>query len=242
MKAPPVIVKFLKNTFCYPKWRCVSCDKEVFANENFCSECYAKLPFNDGHICEHCGRQVVADENYCSTCKGVLTQIDRARSAFIYKPPISSLIWRAKYFNAKYLLEMFSDYLAAYYFKFYFNSDYLCYVPMTRKAEYKRGYNQSKVLAEYVSEKTGVPVANVTVKVKETKKQVSLNAKLRRKNLTEAFKIIDKKSIKDKVLLIIDDVTTTGATGEALAEKLKKAGAKRVELLTIASVPPKDGY
>lgn len=242
MKATSVIVKFLKNTFCYPKWRCASCGKEVFENENFCSECYAKLPFNDEHICEHCGRKVIADENYCSTCKNVLTKIDRARSVFIYKPPISSLIWRAKYFNAKYLLEMFSEYLATYYFKFYFNSDYLCYVPMTKKAERKRGYNQSKVLAEAVSKKTCVPIANVTVKTKETEKQVSLNATSRRKNLTEAFKIINRKTIKDKVLLIIDDVTTTGATGEALAEKLKKAGAKRVELLTIASVPPKDGY
>lgn len=242
MKAASAIVKFLKNSFCYPKWRCASCGKEVFANENFCRECYAKLPFNDGHICEHCGRRVVADENYCSTCKGMLTNTDRARSVFLYKPPISNLVMRAKYFNAKYLLETFSEYLAAYYFKFYFNSDYLCYVPMTKKAENNRGYNQSKVLAEAVSEKTGVPVADVAVKIKETKKQASLNAKSRRENLTEAFKIIDKKTVKDKVLLIIDDVTTTGATGEALAEKLKKAGAKRVELLTIASVPPKDGY
>ena len=52
----------------------------------------------------------------------------------------------------------------------------------------------------------------------------------------------DKEAVRGKSVVVIDDVTTTGATGEAVATKLKKAGAIRVYLLTVASVSPKDGY
>ena len=54
--------------------------------------------------------------------------------------------------------------------------------------------------------------------------------------------MIDKKAVRGKNVLLIDDVSTTGATGEAVAQKLKKAGALRVHLLTVASVQPKDGF
>lgn len=242
MKGFSAVFKFLKNAFCYPKWRCVLCGKDVFEDKYFCDKCYDALPFNNGIVCEHCGRKVIAEEKYCSTCKGVLTNIDRARSVFVYAPPINKFIKRAKYFNEKYLLGMFAEFLSSRYFSGYFNSDVLCFVPMTDKAEKKRGYNQSRILAELVSKRTGVPVADAAIKNKETPKQVGLSAEKRRKNLYEAFKITDKKAIADKKVLIIDDVTTTGATGEALAKKLKDAGAARVELLTVASVPPKDGY
>ena len=242
MKAFKAFKTFLKRLFYYPEWRCVVCGKEIFDGGYFCEKCRDSLPFIDGATCSHCGRKVVADEEYCSTCKGKLTATDRARSVFNYEKPVSTLIKRAKYDNAKYLLDAFSDYLAAAYFKNYYNSYCVTFVPATDKAKKKRGYNQSEILAAKVSEKTGVPLVRAAVKTRETPRQASLNADKRRKNLAEAFRITDKSAVAGKNVLIIDDVTTTGSTGEALAEKLKKAGAAKVELLTVASVPPKDGY
>ena len=64
----------------------------------------------------------------------------------------------------------------------------------------------------------------------------------RLKNLKDAFTLADKKVVKDKTIVIIDDVTTTGATAQTIAEKLKKAGAIKVYLLTVASTPPIDKY
>ena len=61
-------------------------------------------------------------------------------------------------------------------------------------------------------------------------------------NLKGAFKVTDRKGIKDKVVVIVDDVTTTGQTAEAVAERLKRAGAKTVYLITVASLPPDDKY
>ena len=66
--------------------------------------------------------------------------------------------------------------------------------------------------------------------------------KERLKNLDGAFRVFDKKSIAGKSVLIIDDVSTTGATAQVIAKRLKSAGAKIVNLLTVASTPPIDRY
>ncbi len=233
--------KALKKYLYNPKWRCLACGREIF-EDDFCDECLKTLPYNDGVICNHCGRAVVGAENYCSTCKGILVALDKCRSVFVYKSPISGLIKKMKYDNKKYLVDIFAEHLSKIYFKNYFNADGLTFVPMTKKAKRNRGYNQSELLAEKVAEKTGVPVLDCLIKVKETERQAKLGRVERIKNLIDAFRVADKKAVKDKSIVIVDDVSTTGATAEALAEKLKKAGAKNVSLITIASVPPIDNY
>ena len=105
-----------------------------------------------------------------------------------------------------------------------------------------RGYNQSQLLATEVSLRTGVSVFDGVVKIKRTQRQAKLGRTERLKNLKDAYRVTDKKAVKDKVVVIVDDVSTTCSTAEALAEKLKKAGAKTVYLITVASVPPKDEY
>ena len=76
--------------------------------------------------------------------------------------------------------------------------------------------------------------ASVLVKNKETKAQVSLNYKERQENLKEAFKVVDKKMIKNKIVLLVDDVFTTGATAVVCTKQLLKAGAKEVIVLCFA--------
>ncbi len=240
-----VIVKlkrFINEYFFNEKWCCNVCGKEIFNDKYFCDECEKTLPYNDGHVCEHCGRKVIAPEPYCSTCKGALTSLDKCRSAFVYQKPINHLIQNAKYNGNKYLLKAFADYLAPLYFKNYFNADYLCFVPMTKQAIDKRGYNQSEELARFLSKKVNVPVLDCLTKTKDTQRQAQLTKMQRLKNLIGVFRVSKRKAIKDKTLLLIDDVTTTGSTAEVIASALKKAGAQKVYLLSVASVPPRDGY
>ena len=87
-----------------------------------------------------------------------------------------------------------------------------------------------------LSKRVGVPCEPLLDKTKETSRQAKLNRAERMKNLDGAFKMINKKLIKNKSVLVVDDVTTTGATAETVAEKLKNSGAREVILLTIASV------
>lgn len=238
------IKEFIVNKFFNTKWRCNACGREIFDGKYFCDKCEKELPFVKGPICLHCGRETVVPEEYCSTCKNMLTAVDKGRSVFNYEKPISGLIKKAKYSGAKYLIDVFSEYLYLVYTKNYFNADVATFIPMTEKAQKKRGYNQSELLARKFGELSGVKVEQLLVKKKETEHQAKLDRSERLKNLTDVFRTVNKKEIKDKSVIIIDDVSTTGSTGQAVAEKLKSAGAKCVYLLTVASVsrkPKKEG-
>lgn len=179
---------------------------------------------------------------YCDSCKNRITHLDKGRSVFDYRPPISRLIQRFKYDGQRYLVDMFADYLSKAYFKNYFAADFICYVPMTAKSERKRGYNHGKLLSEKVGVLTGVPVIHCIAKVKETKRQARLTRTERIHNLDGAFRIVDKKAVVGKKALLIDDVTTTGATAEAICSALKGAGVAQVYMLTVASVSITENY
>ena len=227
---------FVLKYFCNRKWRCLSCGKEIFEGD-FCETCKNSLPYIDDNRCAHCGRQTVAPVDHCLTCKGKLTEIDKAVSVFNYAEPISRLIKKLKYYNGRYIAETFGEYIAAAYLKSGIVADAATFVPMTKRAEKKRRFNQSLLLAEKFSEISGLPVIDVLVKARETGRQAKLSAAERRKNLSSAFRVKDRKAVIGKSIVIVDDVTTTGSTGEAIAEKLKRAGATRVYLFTVASVP-----
>ncbi len=225
-----------------PKWRCLSCKTEIFSGKYFCEECESKLPLIDTYYCEHCGRKLKVASSYCLSCKNKMTKIDRARSYYDYQKPINTLIMQLKYYGNMYLADVFAQDLANLYFKNYFNADLICCVPMSKKGMRKRGFNQSELLARALSEIVGVPVEVVLIKIKETANQAKLSREERLKNLKGAFRVTCKEKIKDKRVLIVDDVLTTGATSETIAEMLKNKGAKQVFLLTVASVSNKDGY
>lgn len=227
---------FIEKYFFNPKWRCLSCGKEIFEGE-FCDECKEKLPIIGENRCLHCGRKTASRTEYCLACKGKITETDACVSAFSYEKPVSTLIKKLKYYNGRYLADPLSGYVYAAFLKSGITADSITFVPMTERAEKKRKFNQSKLLAEKFSEKSGLRVLDVLVKTKETKRQAKLGGKDRRKNLISAFSVKNRKEVKGKKIAVIDDVTTTGATGEAVAEKLKRAGAAKVYLITVASVP-----
>ena len=231
------IKDFYRNNVCNHKWRCAVCGKDVFGNDYVCDDCDNALPYlSKGDFCEHCGRKTKTAQKYCLTCKGVLTEVDKMRSVFNYEGVIVKLITDFKFKRAEYLSDFFSDALYKLYQKENFNPDIITYVPMLKKAIKKRGYNQTELLANALSSKTGVDCALLTEKVKDTSHQVGLKRKERFENLQGSIRVINRDLLKGKTVLIVDDVTTTGATAEVIAKKLKSGGAKRVYLLTVASV------
>ena len=234
--------KVLKKAMFEPKWRCLVCEKEIFSGGYFCSECEENLPKITDAYCDHCGRKLNVPALFCTTCKGNLTRVDKARSLYEYGGEISSLIKKAKYSGAKYIYEAFTEDLKNLYLKTCFNADFITFVPTTDKTLKERGYNQSEILAKNLSASVNVPMFRGVKKVKETPHQAGLNAKERFENLKTAYRITDKKLLTGKTVLIVDDVTTTGATSESLAAKLKEAGAVKVYLLTVCSVSSPDYF
>ena len=106
-------------------------------------------------------------------------------------------------------------------------------VPLHRIREWDRTFDQSRLLAMHLRNFSGIPLMNVLVRKKNTMPQSSLSGRARRRNLQGAFQIKKRKAVPESILLI-DDVVTTGATLEACAAVLRKAGARKVYGLTIA--------
>ena len=226
------IGKFIKENLFPLSFTCDGCGIETFEG-NLCPDCLKNTTFNDKNTCPICGRKVVRRE-ICIECKAKPPLFEYAMSALIYEGTAVKLIHKFKNGDA-YLKEYFADLIVAKLDDF-LQIDYIAYVPMTKKAEFKRGYNQSKLLAEAISKRINVPVTDVIEKVKDTEAQKALSGKERAKNLEGSFKAKSKNALLDKTVLLVDDILTTGATADAICMNLFRAGAMRVYLATIASV------
>lgn len=232
-----IVYDKLKKFFFPRNLTCSVCKRENFNGESICDECESVLPYNDKAVCGHCGRKVAYSTDYCDFCKNHNVELDGARSVFEYKDPINKLIRRLKYYGERYLAEEFAQKMAKVYFRSLPTVDVAVSVPADIKRLKQRGYNQSELIARAFCKFTQTEyIANALTKTRETKSQVGLTLKERKENLTGSFAVTDKKQIKDKVVLIVDDVLTTGTTLGVISEKLKKSGAKEVYALTVASV------
>lgn len=214
-------------------YTCDICGAETFGG-NFCTDCLEKITFNDKHICPVCGRKTFRPE-ICMNCKSKPPLFKKAVSAFVYENGAIVLI--SKFKNGKpYLKKFFADKIAERLVGFP-EIDCIVYVPLTKLSTIRRGYNQSRLLASALSPRICTPVIHDAIKrVKKTKIQKGLSKKQRIENVKGAFKINKRKEIKDKSVLIIDDVMTTGATVNEISRILLNAGAKNVYVATVASV------
>jgi ComF family protein len=159
-----------------------------------------------------------------------------ARSAFIYDAPICGLVLRLKYSSEADVARMFAPFvLDAYGKDFAERVDIIIPVPLTPKRQRSRGYNQALLLAKGLSKEIGIAVGEPLIRVRETVAQKEMTIAERQENLKGAFRVEDKKAVKGKNVLLIDDVLTTGTTASECAKVLKKAGAREVFVLTIAT-------
>jgi ComF family protein len=100
-----------------------------------------------------------------------------------------------------------------------------------------RGFNQSALVARELSRRLKLRTESLALKrVKRTPALKGMSALQRRKTVSGAFRVRDKLAVAGKTVILIDDVLTTGSTGEACARTLQRAGAARVELITWARV------
>jgi ComF family protein len=111
-------------------------------------------------------------------------------------------------------------------------------VPLSRRRQRERGFNQAELVARAVSRETGIRlVRRVLAKTSERPPQAGLSAAARRKNAAGAYRARLPASLRGKAVLLVDDVMTTGATADAAARALLRGGARAVDVLTLARVP-----
>lgn len=156
---------------------------------------------------------------------------------FAYQGNIRKLILQYKFQEKPYLYKSFIDFFNKYQ-KNYLNLDFydiIIPVPISRKRFKKRGYNQSLLLAKEMEKNSTIKLEkDVLVKTQNNIAQSTLNKKEREQNVKNVYKIINREKIKNKNILLIDDIFTTGATANECSKLLKLGQAKKVDLLTIA--------
>lgn len=217
-------------------YSCLICDRDVFNNPYcICKNCFDALPFMTERVCLHCGDPLVSDGDYCKRCKGKKFIFDRAFAPFIYKNEIRSLIFDLKYNNKKYIAKYLAKFMADIIIKNKIYVDTIIPVPLCDKRLKSRGYNQSELLAKEISNMLNISLNTESLKrVKETPTQTKLDFIDRQMNMKDAFKVYKPKLIKDKAVLLIDDIYTTGATILECSKVLRKAGVKAIYCLTCA--------
>lgn len=215
-------------------YTCDICGVETFGT-NICPDCLKTLTFNNGNACPVCGRKTLRAE-ICLECKYCLPHYKRAISPLVYENGAVILLHKFKSGDGGYLKEYFAD-LINEKLKILPTVDCIIYVPMTKKAVKRRGYNQCELLADAIAERTGISVLKDAIeKSKDTPEQKGLSRKERAENLSESFKVVNRAAIKGKTVLLVDDVMTTGATVDEICKKLLSAKAAAVYVATVCSV------
>ncbi len=227
------IKRFLSENLFPKEFTCDICLIETFG-ANLCPDCKKTVKFNNKATCPVCGRRTIRPE-ICLECKAKPPLFKKAVSPLVYEDGALQLI--AKYKNGyAYLKEYFADLLTEA-LKTLPEYDCIVYVPMTPESVKARGYNQVELLARALSERIKIPVIyDAVIKTRKNKIQKGLARAEREENVKNCFKVVKADEIKEKNVLILDDVLTTGATADEMCRQIKASGAKQIYFATIASV------
>lgn len=199
-----------------------------------CRRCLALLPRN-AHACERCANPLRSSQPAgvsCSQCQEHAPLFTCARAPLLYEFPINTAVKAWKFHGHLFYLPVFGRILSEAAGDAAMSFDAIVPVPLHRRRQASRGFNQAMELAKIVSRKLCQPLCSNVLRTRATKTQSDLMADERVKNVRGAFAVAGRLACRRP--LIIDDVMTTGATCNALAAALRDAGADEVYVLTIA--------
>ena len=205
--------------------------------ELVCPDCEKTLHPVEQPFCMKCGAPVAEGEEFCTDCSRTEHIYTCGRGIFSYNDVWKRSIEKYKYYGCREYGDFYADRMAkcAAGDVRRWRPDLLIPVPLHKKKQRIRGFNQSWYLASRIGKSFGIPAEeSAVVKLRETKSQKKLSAEERRNNLKEAFSV--RKPVSGKRILVVDDIYTTGSTMDAMAECLLRAGADEVFFLTFCIV------
>lgn len=216
--------------------RCPACLTIVAELDRFCAECWPKLEFLRGG-CATCGLPLEATEaERCAVCLAQPPQIDRSRSAVAYGDIARELALRLKYGRKVMLARTMAHYMAPLAGE-WDRSALIAPVPLHRWRLWGRGFNQAALIADRLGRDWGLAVEpRLIERSRATRSLKGLSHGQRRRAVSGAFRVPDRSRVEGRTVVLVDDVVASGATGEACARALRKAGAARVELVSWARV------
>ncbi|MBM3243536.1 MAG: ComF family protein [Candidatus Omnitrophica bacterium] len=227
----------------YPK-TCPACKirLEETSNELVCRKCHTQIKMNLPPFCVLCGRHLEKknpNKNICPSCIRKKVHFDRAWSACVYEGVAKKLIHEFKYKGksnlAKPLSQIMINFIREYSLPLD-DLDLIIPIPLHKTKLREREFNQAERLSMYIAEEfKKATLPELLIRTRPTKSQTGLKDKERAKNVRDSFRVNKETLLKNKNLLLIDDVLTTGATSSEASLELKNSGAQAVFVLTLAN-------
>jgi len=206
----------------------------------WCPDCQNKVQGIAGPICEACGLPQV-NSGLCPRCQQKAPAFKLLRSWAVFENPVQAALHRLKYRRDIGMGEALSNQMSAFIRQLEWPVDTLIPIPLGKKRLRERGYNQVAMVAIPLSIQLGLDYRPAAlVRARETRSQVGLSAGERQENVRSAFHAYSEKA-SGRNILLLDDVSTTGATLSSAAEALYASGAREVYALTIARALPHHG-
>ena len=241
-------ISFLTGLIKHIPSPCALCHSS--SHDGICDDCYHRYFASQSSRCSTCGNALPYhgpdNENLlCGNCIKKLPSFDETIVVTDYEPPMDQLVHLLK-FNANLAMAPIMGKLIVKAMErksLESRPDYLVAVPLGKQRLIERGFIQSLEIARTLSRSIKVDLAfDLIERNRETEKQSTVSFRERKKNVHNAFRIVDANRylIQDSHIGIIDDVMTTGDTLEEIAAVLKKAGARRITNFVFARTPPKN--
>ncbi len=222
---------------------CRSCDAALWGDSIpfFCDHCWSTLSPIMGPICQRCSLPfpsptslLYSPLHQCANCRLRPPAFTRAWTFYPYKSPLKEAIGLLKYRGKVSLAGPLATLLMKALTPLP-KIDVILPVPLHPIRLREREYNQSLLLAFPLSIHLGLPISYSTlVRIRPTTSQTSLKRKARIKNLRRSFVVTQPTILRDKSILLVDDVFTTGTTVNECAKALRKAGVSQVYVVTLA--------
>ncbi|MCB1970902.1 MAG: ComF family protein [Geminicoccaceae bacterium] len=223
--------------------RCLACSRIIDIQGELCEVCWNALRFIKGDVCRICGRPfggILPHERLCGDCMDEPPLYDRARAPLLYEGVGRRLVLRLKHGGHIEGARTLARWMASVAGPLIDDTSLLVPVPAHRWRLWSRGFNQAALLAGHVGRITGVPYLPQALERRQaTVSQQGLGASERRVNITPAAFAMTASGaarIDGHGVILVDDVLTTGSTVNACAAVLRRAGARSVDVLTLARV------
>jgi ComF family protein len=220
---------------------CVACGAALPpGRDRFCGPCRAALTSDTQTTCPRCASTVgafAAVEDGCIHCRNSTFHFDRTIRLGPYEGLLRELILRLKHEGGELLAELLADLWAEHAESRLreLQAEVVVPVPLHWRRRCTRGYNQSEVLARSLAARLGLPCRPGWLRrARFTPDQTRQTAAMRRDNVRNAFQGRPRQGLRQRCVLLVDDVLTTGSTASEAARALRDAGARRVVVAVLA--------
>ncbi len=223
---------------------CLACQRRLGSHDALCATCWRQVSFIRHPLCDKLGIPLPFDPGGIAISAAAAAHpplYDRVRAVAAYDGIMRDLVHHLKYYDRHDARRLLGRWLTEAGRELLADAHLIVPVPLNRFRLLSRRFNQAAILGHEISRLTGVAGdPGALVRVKRTPSQVGLTHAERQRNVRAAFAVPQRRSearyLAGKNIVLIDDVITSGATAEACARALRRAGAARIDVLAVALV------